>query len=164
VTQEERLELLGQVAGMMASRGLAGLESKHVHAAVARPPLEWVALAWMAIVAGSIGAFVCLMCAIGFLIEPLVGAAATSGILAALLMSGSLLLGWSIHRRKQGPESAAAPEPAAQNGNENGIDQLPGLVAQLVKEFVESPETHGSQAMLTAVLAGFSAAISTRRS
>lgn len=163
MTQEERLELVSLVAGMLTSRGLAGLDNKQVQGVTARPPLEWVALAWVGVVAGAVGAFVCLMCAIGFLIEPLAGPAATAGILASMLLAGSLLLAWSTQRRKVHKESATPSETDPKSDSALGSDRLPGLVGQLVKELVENPETHGSHAMMTAALAGFSAATSARR-
>jgi hypothetical protein len=163
VTQEERLELLGLVAGMLALRGMAGPENRHTPAVTARPPLEWVALALVGVVAGAVGAFVCLMCAIGFLIEPVAGPAATAGILASLLLAGSLLLAWSTQRRKVHKEKLNPSETDPKPDSDHSSDRLPGLVGQLVKELVESPEAHGSHAMMTAALAGFSAATSSRR-
>lgn len=157
MTQEERLELLATVAGMIASHGITDFAHKRA-GHPARPALEWVALAWVAIVAGAIGAFVCAMSAVGFLIEPLVGPALTAVALAALLALGSMALVFALHLAKQRQDRERELAQAATPDR----DSLPKLVLQLLGEFAGTAQTASHEAMINAALAGFTAAINAR--
>ena len=144
-------------AGMIASHGLASLDHRPSHLPL-KPALEWVALGWVSILAGSIGAFVCAMSAIGFLVEPMIGAAATAFMLAALLGLGCIALALLLHRARKRQDAARLLEQASRPKH----DTLPQVMAQLVGEFSGIGEGQRTEALINAALAGFNAAINTR--